>query len=230
MDTPSIACIYQDDTPGHDWLSGVRIAAGHFGIDVLNLPYRRGAVDFSSQIARCKDAGISHVTMFTIIREPAMILKEAQRQQYRAVFITSHSSMGSTVLDLAGDAVEYSNGLYGFGVVYDFGSEDPAMLEYKSVATAYNVEYEDFMHLYGYMGAAVLAEGLRRAGKNLTRNGLISALESFDNYTPGIRPPITWGPNLRDGCRAVGVGMARDGAWVSLLPEGQWIYSFLEEH
>lgn len=229
MNTPKIACIYQDDTPGHEWLQGISIGAAHYGIEVVALSYRRGSVDFSSQITRCKSEGIEYVSFWGVIREPAMMLREAQRQQYQATWITSFAAMNNTTLELAGDALDYSNGLYGFGIVYDFEARSSVMVEYMEVAKKYGVPYDDFMHANGYLVGKIFVEGIMRAGKNLTVENLIAALETFDNYDPGIRPPLTFGPNLRDGARGIGLGKAVNGTWRSILPEGQWLYSSIKE-
>jgi hypothetical protein len=41
----------------------------------------------------------------------------------------------------------------------------------------------------------LFAEGAKRAGRNLTRESLITALESIKGYESGILPPLTIGPD-----------------------------------
>jgi hypothetical protein len=41
----------------------------------------------------------------------------------------------------------------------------------------------------------LFAEVAKRAGRNLTRESLIAALESMKGYESGILPPITIGPD-----------------------------------
>jgi branched-chain amino acid transport system substrate-binding protein len=221
---PKLACIYQDDTPGHDWRNGSRIAARHYGLDLLELSYKRGSVDFSSQVARCKDAGITHVLMWTLVREPAFILKEAKRIHYRAVYFTSTASMTKKILDLCGSAADYTKGLYCTGIVNDPISENTAGIrELKRNIAKYGMcKITNFYNGYGYQHAKTLVEGLRRAGKNLTREGLIRAFETFKNYNNGLLAPITWGPNRRAGGNAVKMFKAKNGYW---KPIGTWRFS-----
>jgi branched-chain amino acid transport system substrate-binding protein len=48
-------------------------------------------------------------------------------------------------------------------------------------------------YVYGWINSVVFAEAAKRAGKNLTREGLISALESFNHFDPeGMMGPITY--------------------------------------
>src|SRR4051795_3755703 len=48
--------------------------------------------------------------------------------------------------------------------------------------------------LAGYFSALLFTEGAQRAGKNLTRETLITSLESIKNFDSGILPPMTIGP------------------------------------
>jgi hypothetical protein len=70
--------------------------------------------------------------------------------------------------------------------------------------------------------AVVLAEALRRAGRDLTRERLVRALESLNNYDPqGYGPPVSFGPDRRIGARgAYVVALERGG---SLAPASGWI-------
>jgi branched-chain amino acid transport system substrate-binding protein len=47
--------------------------------------------------------------------------------------------------------------------------------------------------LAGYFSAMLFAEGAKRAGKTLTRESLIGALESIKNFDSGILPPLSIG-------------------------------------
>lgn len=225
---PKIACIYQDDTPGHDWRNGARIGCKYYDLDLLELPYKRGTVDFSPQVAKCKNAGITHILMWTLIREPAIIMKEAQRLQYKAAYFTSTASMAKKIIDLAGDAVDYSNGFYGTGIAINPVIETNERIEeFKSNIKKYELcAIENFYNEYGYQAAVTLVEGLKRAGKNLTREGMIKALETFKDFDNGMLAPITWGPDKRAGGNAIMMGKAKEGNWV---PISDWRFSKIEE-
>lgn len=68
--------------------------------------------------------------------------------------------------------------------------------------------FEDFSHLSleGYVNARVLAEGLRRAGKNLTRTGFESALEGMRKFDLGGME-ISFGQGSLSGSRLVELTM-----------------------
>ena len=226
---PKIAVMYQDDAPGHDWKRGVSIACKHFGLEPLDLPYKRGAVDFSSQVAKCKESGITHVLMWTLVREPAMILGEAKRLEYKPTFICANPSISAKVLELAGDAVDYVNGFYATNIMFDPEAEASASYDsLKANIAKYNMgDANDYYCVYGYQAAITFTEGLKRAGKDLTREGLIKALETFDNYDNGMLAPITWGPDRRGGGNSVKIFQAKSGKWASIMKE--WRVSKIAE-
>ena len=70
--------------------------------------------------------------------------------------------------------------------------------------------------------ATVLTEGLRRAGRDLSRDRFVRALESLNNFDPGgFAPAVSYGPDRRTG--ALGgyiVALERERG---LVPVSGWI-------
>jgi ABC-type branched-subunit amino acid transport system substrate-binding protein len=54
-------------------------------------------------------------------------------------------------------------------------------------------------HWSALAGARLLAEGLRRSGRNATRERLVETLESLRDFRTGYCPPLTFGPRRRVG-------------------------------
>ena len=74
----------------------------------------------------------------------------------------------------------------------------------------------------GLAAAEVLLEGLRRCGRDLTRDGLIEKLEGLRQLDTGYAPPLTFGPSRRLG--AHGAWLVRlDLAGQRLEPEDGWV-------
>jgi ABC-type branched-subunit amino acid transport system substrate-binding protein len=76
-----------------------------------------------------------------------------------------------------------------------------------------------------YVALDLLVEGLRRAGRELSRSGLVETLETLRDHRTGLMPPLTYGPNRRlgtGGAWVVEVGAAAPedsagAAWVELV-------------
>ena len=163
---PKIAVLYQDDAPGHDWKHGVAIGCKHYGLEFLDLPYKRGSVDFSSQIAKCKESGITHILMWTLVREPAMVLGECKRLEYKPTVITANPSISVKVLQLAGDTAFYVNGFYATNIMFDPLAEKSASYDlFREKQKEYGIgDPEDYYCVYGCQAAMTFVEGLKRAG------------------------------------------------------------------
>ena len=70
--------------------------------------------------------------------------------------------------------------------------------------------------------ANVLVEGLRRAGRDLSRERLVRALESLNNFEPGgFAPPVSYGPDRRVG--ALGGYVVELDRERRLVPVSGWI-------
>ena len=93
------------------------------------------------------------------------------------------------------------------------------LLAYASLPTDYSPEgaadFEQLHEKYGfdysysiaqvnaYIAARVLVEGLERAGRNFTREELVKALETLENFHPGLAPALSYGEGRRIGSEGV---------------------------
>ena len=204
MKKPKVGVVYQDDEPGQDYHKGVVLACKHYGLELaVDAPYKRGTVDFSSHVAKLKEAGVDLVMTWLLVREPAALLKEAMKVEYKAVWMTASGSADPMILKLAGDAAFYGNGFYAAGILaYPF-KDNPAAAELMAAFPKYNKRPWSFYDYYSWGAAKIMVEALRRAGKNPTRESLIKGLETFKGYKTGIYGPLTWRPDKRAGNQSI---------------------------
>ncbi len=66
------------------------------------------------------------------------------------------------------------------------------------------------------MNAVVLVEGLKRAGRDLTREKLIQAVESIHQFSLGIANPLNYSASNHQGLKQVYFTQVRDGKFVLL--------------
>ena len=64
--------------------------------------------------------------------------------------------------------------------------------------------------------AEIMAEALRRAGRDLTREKLVRALETFKNWNGVMASNITWGPKKRQGQNSIFFTRAERGQFVKI--------------
>ena len=68
-----------------------------------------------------------------------------------------------------------------------------------------------FVGFEGFVNAKILVEGLRRAGRELSREGFIDAIDTLDRYFVGIGAKISFGPNDHQGLEQVYFTKIKDG-------------------
>ncbi len=198
-----IGVLYQDDETGQNVLRAVEEQLKVHNLSVVEkTSYKRGDVDFSSQISKLKAANVDVVMLGTIIRETAGAKLEARKQGWPVDMMVSQAGMYETVIKIAGDAAE---GLYAMAQYLPIRTQEQtpqlanAVKRYKE---KFNKEPDDGM-VYGYLAMSVFAEGAKNAGKNLTPDTLVKGIEQIKNFkTAFAATPVSYGPNERLGSRS----------------------------
>ncbi len=197
---PKLGIIYQDDDFGKHCLEGLQQQADKYGIPIIGkVTYKRGAVDFNPQVVRMMNAGVEYCFLATIYRETAGVVKEAKKLGWNTTFMVSAAAADPITLKLSGPAAD---GLLGVACGELFDSQRTDWKEYVERTEKYGKGKPAFYHSVGYLYAKIFCEGLRIAGRDLTREKFIKAMESIKNFNTGVGPNITFGPNLRSGAHS----------------------------
>ncbi len=195
---PKIALFCQDDDWGQDHKNGLEIARKKYNLPPVAVEsYKYDAVDFSSQVINLMREKPDFVILASAIKSGAMFLKEAYKLQWKPTFIGSNTLGLLATLQLAG---EYGQGLL---VLNIFAMPDEDIPGMKRLVAASEKYFGDKWkpapekihpyYVYGWLNAMVFAEGVKRAGKDLTREGLIKAMETIQNFDPeGVMGPISF--------------------------------------
>ena len=74
--------------------------------------------------------------------------------------------------------------------------------EFQSLAEAYSLPRDHIQAQLAALAAAkLLVEGMRRAGRDLSRVKLVEGIEDLFGFETGVTPPLSYGPNRRIGAR-----------------------------
>ncbi len=105
-------------------------------------------------------------------------------------------------------------------------SDHPLTEKYRQAAARLAPDERAGEFLFaGFRYSEPLVEGLRRAGRDLTTESLIAALETLDGWV-GSGPPITYGPDQRQGTRAMFLARTIAGGTAEKLTD--WIESGID--
>jgi len=190
------AALYQDDEYGKSFLSAFETDLGRHGLKLgATEPVKRGVTDVSAQVAKLQ-AAKPEVTFLVLTPGPAaQALKERQKIGWTdSVMVSTGPLTDETYLGLAGDA---SEGVEGLATLPDpLRSDQPGVKLYREQLQKYFPKNEPNRYsLSGYLAGMMFAEGAKRAGRTLTRDGLVAALETIKGWDTGIVPAITIGPD-----------------------------------
>ncbi len=186
------ATLYQDDEYGKAFLTAFERDLAGLGLKMTAAEsVKRGVTDVSAQMAKLQ-AAKPEVLFIVLTPGPgAQALKERQKIGWTDVVMVSSGPLtDERYLALAGDAAE---GVEGLSLWPDPVTSDlPAMKLYRDQMQRYFPKNEPNRYsISGYFAAMLFTEGARRAGKNLTRDSLITALEGIRGFESGLLPPVT---------------------------------------
>ena len=211
-------CImYQDDEFGKNVLDGFDQAVADAKLIVASkTSYKRGASDFSSQVAKMKADGCDFVTLGTIVRETVGAMNEAKKIGFAPIFFGSTAANVVEVPELGKDVAE---GFYAIGVM-EIPYRDTATGKEKEWADTYFKTYNrepNTQSALGYIEVAMFAHYTRLAGKDLTGPKFLAAMESGDVYRGFFgMPPAKFSKTDHLSANVFLLQQVKNGRWVVL--------------
>ena len=206
--------IYQDDEFGLEVLRGAEAGLKAAGMDLAEkTSFKRGATDFSSQVARMKAAGCDLVVLGTIIRETIGTIAEARKTGFNPVFLGSQAAYTDIIHKLGGKAVE---GLYATMTVVNPYTDD-ASAPVRFWANKYKTKYNEDPGVFSAYGYIVVDHFLTTAGKagvNLSTDSFIKAADTLNIPTDIFgSPPASFSPTRRLASNQFRLSQIADGRW-----------------
>ena len=176
-----IAVFYQNDSYGKAGLEGVLRALTKRELKpAATVKVERNSNDVAAALAEILEVRPEAVIQISAYKSCAALIKQAKAKSYSGQFFNV-SFVGSNALaDELGDA--------GAGVVisqvvpFPYTPSSAIVNEYQQRMTETGSKDYDFTSMEGLLAAKLFTEGLRKAGKNLSRQSFISALESLHDY------------------------------------------------
>lgn len=210
-----IGVFYQNDSFGKEGLDAVTARAKSDGVTVTAAEsYQVTDTDFSAQAQKLQQAGVDAVIVFAVPSPAATFIGTAAKIGLHAAMLSSSIASDPGVIKALGPAGE---GVFFAAYSPLPTSPDPKAVFYRSVMSKYGdtatAPLGEFTEA-GVGAAEVFVEGLRRAGKNLTRPGFISALETLRKYNGSIFPNVTYTSTDHSGVQGAYVLRAHNGGLV----------------
>ena len=203
-----IAVFYQYDAYGFDGLTGTELALKEFNLaPVARGSYVRGTLDVEEGLTKIERSGAEAVVMIGTYDPCARFIQLAVERGFSPIFYTV-SFVGAEELarrlgDLPGHVVVMSQVVpptEGTGAEQLLGSTEEYV---RLLAKYFPDDTPNSVGLEGYINARILVEGLKLAGRDLTREGFINAIESIRDYALGPGTVVSFGPDNHQGMEQV---------------------------
>lgn len=205
--------VYQNNAFGKDGLAGVEAALEKRKLKVqASATIENDASDAAQAAATLAKATPQAVVMITAGKPSVEFIKSYNKLSLGMQFFTL-SVMGT-------QASVAALGKEGMGVVvsqvapFPFSATSGIVREYQRIMTKMGIKNWSFTSMEGFINAKVTVEGLKRAGRDLTRERFLTALESmgrldFDGYM------VDFSKNNHQGSRYVELTViSRDGRFM----------------
>jgi branched-chain amino acid transport system substrate-binding protein len=206
--------LYQDDEFGLEVMRGAEAGLKTIGMDLAEkTTYKRGATDFSSQIAKMKSAGCDMVVLGTIIRETIGAIGESRKTGFNPVFLGTSAAYTDLIHKLGGKAMD---GFYATMTVQNPYTDD-ASQAIRFWANKYKTKFNEdpaVFSAYGYIVIDNFVRAASKAGSNLTTDSFIKAMDSM-TIPPDFfgSSEMTFSPTKRLGSNASRLSQLQDARW-----------------
>src|SRR3954466_14745929 len=209
-----VCTLYQDDDFGLEVERGAEAGLKSIGMEVAEkTTYKRGATDFSSQVAKLKSSGCDLVVLGTIIRETIGAIGEARKTAYSPTFLGSSAAYTDLIHKLGGKAMD---GLYATHTAQQ-PYLDEASQPIRFWATKYKTRFNEdptVFSVYGYVILDQFIKAAQKAGPNLTTDNFVKAMDSI-TFEPDMfgSPRASYTATKRLGNELSRLSQIQDGKW-----------------
>lgn len=208
----NIAVFYQNDAYGKAGLAGVERALKKLNVPMLEVAtVERNSTDVAKAVEKILPKRPDVIIQISAYASCSAYIKEMRKAGYTGQFYNV-SFVGSKAL---ADTL----GSEGPGIVisqvvpFPWHLATPVVAEYTKSMHKAGIQDLNFSSLEGFIAAKVFVEGLKRAGRNLSRDRLISALETINisNYDTGGFD-VAFSPSSHNGSKYVDMTViSKDG-------------------
>src|SRR5437762_3649653 len=197
----ALCAMYQDTDFGKEVLDGVQLQAEKMRIKLAETTTHKPTdQDFTAPITKLKAAGCDLVVLGTIVRDSIVPYATARKIGWTDVdFLGSAATYDGFVAAAQGGVTE---GLYAMGLT-DFPYRDTLSPTAQAWYDRYKERFKvdpNIGAVYGHVAADLTVVGLEKAGKDLTLDNFVKAMESIKGYKDIFNgPEANFSPTKHQG-------------------------------
>jgi len=212
--------MYQDTDYGKDVFAGAVAQVEAMGMKMAAVTAHRPTdTDFNAAVTRLKEAGCDAVMMGTIVKDTTIILQTARKMGWNPEFCGNFATYSTAVAEAPGGPAE------------GFFSMSPALYRYpdderpavRDFAQAYKKRFgldPNYLGEAGYTGALFTLAALDKAGRDLTLDSFITALESMKDWRDIFDgPALSLSPTNHHASSQSFLSIVKNARWVPVEQE-----------
>lgn len=202
-----VALLSQSDEYGQRGAESVvkRLKEKYKTAPVAHEVFNASDTDFTAQVLKVKESKADALIVYGYVAPSATIVRQAKQLGVEAKIIGSNATSSRLYPKVVGESAV---GVLNVITVADLPeSSSPTMAKFREEYERLNPSLvpqgrPDLGDLLGYGGAMAFVEGLKRAGRDLTREKFIAALETLKNFETGFTLPTTFTATDHEGNKA----------------------------
>jgi branched-chain amino acid transport system substrate-binding protein len=216
----NVCAMTQDSDFGRDVLAGAveQLQAMKLTLTAQTV-HKPTDTDFNASITRLRDAKCDLIVLGTIVRDTTLIVQTARKGGWNVDMVGQFASYDTAIAEAPGNPAE---GLYAMTPGLYAYPDDPRPAV-EAFAKHYKETYHrdpNFLGEMGYTAAQVVLAALDKAGRDLTQDSFLNALESIKNYHDIFgSPPLSFSATNHHGSNESFLAVIKSGRWVPALPE-----------
>jgi branched-chain amino acid transport system substrate-binding protein len=177
-----VGSMYQDTDFGKDVHAGAAAQTQAMGLKLAAVTAHRPTdTDFNAALARMHDAGCDLICLGTIVKDTTIILQTARKMGWNVEFVGQFASYSTAVAEAPGEPAE---GFYSMAPALYRYPDDP-----NPAVHAFAAKYKktfgidvNYLGEAGYSCATFVIAALQKAGRDLTLDSFIGAMEGMQDW------------------------------------------------
>ena len=212
--------MYQDTDYGRDVLAGAQAQVEAMGLKLGGTTgHKPTDTDFNGAVAKLRDANCDLIVLGSIVKDTVLILQTAHKMGWNPIFMGNFATYSTAVAEAPGGPAE---GFYSMSPAPYRYPDDPRPAVH-AFATKFKQTYGfdvNYLGEAGYTAANFTIAALEKAGRNLTTDSFIAAMESMKDWRDIFEgPPLSLSSTNHHASNQSFLSVVKDTRWTPVIQE-----------
>jgi branched-chain amino acid transport system substrate-binding protein len=215
-----VGVMYQDTDYGRDVLAGAQAQVEAMGLKLGGTTgHKPTDTDFNANVAKLREANCDMIVLGSIVKDTVLILQTAHKLGWSPIFMGNFATYSTAVAEAPGAPAE---GFYSMSPAPYRYPDDPRP-SVRAFATRFKQTYgiePNYLGEAGYTAAQFTAAVLEKAGRDLTTDSFIAAMESMKNWRDVFEgPALTLAADNHHASNQSFLSVVKNARWTPVIEE-----------